>query len=875
MPSEEEGSAFLAELRDLAVLRNDKLDGRPADRALARRANVSPTTVGQWLRGKRFPQRVDEILVVVDALREEAQTRELLGDPTVASLLDERRWRNAHQAEAAQRARSTRDDVNRARARSILAANAAKERFAALPDKPRRMASWTPQQLGVHPAVGDERGKTSSLFVLPTYIERPHDSSVRQYLALLAEGENKGLVVIRGSSCTGKTRTAYEAVKAVLPEWDLVFPKDADSLLAVLAAGAFECSTILWLNEAQNFFYGKYGEAAAAALRRHLEDPGPALVIATFWPEYHRELTVTPSPGQEDSHHHARELFSQEFRIDVPASFSDAALEEVRARASKDASLSAVLGTASGSVTQFLAAAPNLVDHYEHPSGASGPYGKAVITAAMDARRLGMSGPLSLHFLETATPAYLTPEERASADPATWFTDALAYARTKIKGVASALQDVPNDSGMGAQPGVVRLADYLDQYARDIRKYRVPPQRFWSAARETLESVEELMSIAASARERWRKRVAADLYSKAAEMGSTEALRWLAFLREQAEDAESRERLTLAAVKAGDLFALRDAARWCEQNGDHAEAMRFAEEAAAAGYPTALWEVARMRKGRGDLAEAERIFWLAAEAGSPDAVTDLLRLKVKLGDAGAVDELISVLVETEDDEALFTLGLESREDGDFEAAERFFGLASEMGDVFSFVELGVMRKLAGQREEAKQIFLQAAEHIDSYALRELALLEEEDGNLEKAESLYSEVLSHGDAEAVWYVVRMYERCGDVERAEALARESADQGNFFAISQLAEHLLANDNGDRANSLLRYAIEQAGATESTSLLISLMTSKLSGETQAYARQAADGGDSYLLIEFARSMGSVEPWPQILKFGLDSDGSVASPW
>lgn len=158
-------------------------------------------------------------------------------------------------------------------------------------------------------------------------------------------------------------------MKAVLPEWDLVFPKDADSLLAVLAAGAFECSTILWLNEAQNFFYGKYGEAAAAALRRHLEDPGPALVIATFWPEYHRELTVTPSPGQEDSHHHARELFSQEFRIDVPASFSDAALEEVRARASKDASLSAVLGTASGSVTQFLAAAPNLVDHYEHPLG--------------------------------------------------------------------------------------------------------------------------------------------------------------------------------------------------------------------------------------------------------------------------------------------------------------------------------------------------------------------------------------------------------------------------------------------------------------------------------------------------------------------------
>lgn len=817
---------------------------------------------------------MDELLVVVNALREEAAMRGLLDQREVASLLAERRWRDAHAAEAAQRAQSTRDDVNRARAHNILAANAAKERFAALPDKPRPVALWSPKQLGVHPAVMGVPGRTPGDFVLPAYIERPHDAKTRRHLALLAEKEITGLVVIRGQSCTGKTRTAYEAVNRVFPEWGLVFPKDADSLLAVLAADAFERDTILWLNEAQSFFYGKYGKVAASALRRRLEDPGSALVIATIWPEYHRELTATPTPGQEDPYHHARELFAQEFRIDVPASFTDEALEGVRARAPEDASLSEALKTASGRVTQVLAAAPNLVDHYEHPSGASGPYGKAVITAAMDARRLGVSGPLSLKFLEAAAPAYMAPQERASADPTTWFTSALEYARTEIKGVAAALQDVPSDRGMGAQLGVVRLADYLDHYGRTIRKHCVPPLRFWSAARETLESAEELMALAESARERLRNRVAADLYSRASEFGNTDALRWLAFLRERAEDDESRDRLTLAAAEAGNLYALRDLARWCERRGNHAEAIRFAGEAAAAGYPTALWEVAKMRQREGDLAEAERLFWLAAEAGSPDAVTDLIRVKRELGDRDDIDDLISVLLETRDDDSLFQLGLECREAGDLEEAERFFSLAAEMGDAYSLVEIGRLRKRAGLREEAEELFKQANESVGSYALRELALLEEENGNLEEAEGLYFEALEDGDTEAVWYVVRMYERSGDAARAEMLAKESADQGNYFAISQLAQNLRSAGSGERADALLQYTIEKLGEP-SVVLVDALMDAGLSAEAQAYARRAADEGNSYLLIEFARKKGSEGRWPEVLKFGLELDGNVSDPW
>ncbi|MGW1897714.1 SEL1-like repeat protein [Streptomyces hirsutus] len=873
---DEVGSKFFTELRSLAAFRKDKLGGRPTDRALARRANVAPTTVGQWLRGGRFPQRVDELLVVVAGMREEAAGKGLLDDREVASLLADRRWRVAHETEAERRALGTRDDVNRARARAILAANEAKERFASLPDKPRPVELWSPEQLGVHPAVaGAPRQAQKSDFVLPAYIERPHDEQIRCHLASIKNGKRVGFVVVRGRSCTGKTRTAYEAVNAYFSQWSLVFPKDAESLMTVLAADAFEGKTILWLNEAQNYFYGESGETVAAALRRRLERRGPALLIATIWPEYHRELTATPAPGSEDVHHHARALFSQEFRIDVPVAFSSSALNEARARASDDASLSHALAMESGNITQVLAAAPDLVDHYENPHGADGPYGKAVITAAMDARRLGFAGPISLEFLEAAAPSYLTSQERAAADPVAWFSGALTYARVEIKGVASALQNVPSAGGMGAQPGVVRLADYLDQYARTVRNYCVPPEGFWSAARENLESVEELMALGSSARNRWRNRIAADLYSRAAELGSTEAMRWLAFLREQTGDEEAKERLTHAAAGAGNYHALRDLARWREAAGDHAEAMRLATKAAAAGNPTALWEIARMRQRAGDTAEAERIFWLAAEAGSNDAVSDLIRIRGKIGSPEEVEELIAELVEIGDTESLFELGSEYHSAGDLWQAEQFYSLAADLGDSFCLAQIGVLRKIEGRRSEAREIFRQAVEYGDSYPLRQLGFMEEEEGDLEEAESLYFDALQLGDTGALWDIVHMREVHGDTAGAEILAKEMADQGDYYSLAELARHLQACGSTQRADELLRYAIAKSDGKVSAGLVPALLRVEMWEELETYARQAADAGNSYLLIDLARKRQGDRQWEAVLKFGLEADGSTSDAW
>ncbi|MCT9114086.1 hypothetical protein ACFWD7_43225 [Streptomyces mirabilis] len=78
-----------------------------------------------------------------------------------------------------------------------------------------------PERLGVHPAIiGDARElEETGHYVLPAFVARPHDHVTRQHFTETAAGAGVELVLLRGGSCTGKTRTAYEAVKDQLTDW--------------------------------------------------------------------------------------------------------------------------------------------------------------------------------------------------------------------------------------------------------------------------------------------------------------------------------------------------------------------------------------------------------------------------------------------------------------------------------------------------------------------------------------------------------------------------------------------------------------------------------------------------------------------------------
>ena len=92
--------------------------------------------------------------------------------------------------------------------------------------------------------------------------------------------------------------------------------------------------------------------------------------------------------------------------VDVQTRFT--AGELAAAAGSGDPVLAAAAAAAGpgGRVTQYLAGVPGLLSRYADPGG--DPGGRAILTAAMDATRLGHSGPLPAGLLEQAAAGYLS-----------------------------------------------------------------------------------------------------------------------------------------------------------------------------------------------------------------------------------------------------------------------------------------------------------------------------------------------------------------------------------------------------------------------------------------------------------------------------------
>jgi hypothetical protein len=187
---------FFVLVEALGVFRAEQLSGHPSDRSLAKAAGVSPTTVGDWLRGRRFPQKIDWVLAVVEKIRVTAAGHgitDLGGRP--AGLLDVGRWRAAHQAEAQRRAGVVSAGVQRAQAALVLSGPPAGRPLAEVTD---------PFALEVHRPAQPEDPQ-SGLPVLPPYVPREHDEVLGQVVHAAADGRSAIAVLVGGSSM-GRTR---------------------------------------------------------------------------------------------------------------------------------------------------------------------------------------------------------------------------------------------------------------------------------------------------------------------------------------------------------------------------------------------------------------------------------------------------------------------------------------------------------------------------------------------------------------------------------------------------------------------------------------------------------------------------------------------
>ncbi|MBQ0976493.1 helix-turn-helix transcriptional regulator, partial [Streptomyces sp. RK31] len=452
------------------------------------------------------------------------------------------------------------------------------------PGPGRPIGQWDPYALEVHPAgIAAGGSNLPEHRLLPGYVKREHDRVLAEAVRKAGQGRSEMLVLV-GESSTGKTRACWEAVQPLAEMgWRLWHPFDPIRPEAALEdLHRVGPRTVVWLNEAQHYFGDRAaGERIAAAVHALLIQPerGPVLVLGTLWNAYVKEYSALPTPGGPDPHSRVRELLAGR-TVHVPDVFDSRAMAAATALAEGgDQLLADALSRArdDGRLTQDLAGGPALLEFYRTCS----PAARALLEAAMDARRLGLGLHLPQTFLTDAAADYPHDCDR---DQLTndWGDKAYAELAERVHGKQAPLRratprpqrrppgsSAPADAPSPCPAGpVFRLADYLEHHGRSARRHLCPPASFWHAAYTQLTHPDDLYNLAIAAESRLRLQWAYHLYQRAVDHASISALYRLAQLREETGDRDGAETLALQAASHGNTDALYRLAELREEAGD-------------------------------------------------------------------------------------------------------------------------------------------------------------------------------------------------------------------------------------------------------------------------------------------------------------------
>ena len=658
------------------------------------------------------------------------------------------------------------------------------------------------RRLGVHAAISvpglpDE--------VPPEYVPRDADTAEHGVRAkVAAAAERGGFVLLVGGSSVGKTRCAAEAVKELLPDWWLVHPADPAEVAALAAAPVPR--VVVWLDELQRYLDGE-GGLTGGVVRALLGAPGPAVIIGMLWPDRYTAYTTVPAPGGADPHAREREVLDLAAVVRIAPQFTPAEQDRARAAAARDRRLKIALESSGYGLTQTLAAAPQLVTRWQDARDGS-PYAWAVLTAALDAARLGARAPLSADLLRAAAPGYCTSQQQAEA-PENWFEQALAYATAKLHGAAAALR--PAGSGMGQVAGYT-AADYLIQHASRERRYARVPASTWNAILGHTRNPDDAARLADAARDRLLYRYAKLLYQHALDAGYTVAAERLAYLLGECWDLDGlRARADTGDEHAAWNLAWRLAIR---EDLDELRARADDGDSAAAG------NLARLLARREDLDELRA----RADAGEKDAARELANLLAKRGD---LDRLRARAVT-----------------GDEHAARRLTELLAKRGDLDG---------LRGRADDG-----------DSYAAKRLGRLLADHGDLDGAVQLLRAEADAGEKDAIWLLADLLADHGDLDGAVGLLRARAKAGDGSAASRLAK--LRAKHGDLDELRAR---ADAGEKDAIDLLIRLLAGR--GELDEL-RARADTGNKHAVGELDRLLAKGGELDELRARADTGDGSAA---
>jgi transcriptional regulator with XRE-family HTH domain len=480
------------------------------------------------------------------------------------------------------------------------------------PSGVRLVRECDPRFLGIHKAIELDDAAQD----LPRYVERDVDRAPGGLRETLLEAARRGgFVVLVGDSSVGKSRSAYEAVLDLFPEWPLVQPDPRDTTwLDPITDGTYT-TVVVWLDELQRYFDNEH-PLTVDGIRRALQLSGSVIFVGSLWADRFAEYIAPPRDGtSEDRWRLARDVLALGQSIRIAAEFSDSEQARARSAAEDDPRISVALQHPDYGLTQTIAAVPLLIDRWKNAD----PYASAVIEAAVDAGRLGVEDPIPANFLREAAPAYCPPKVRSRA-PSGWFDAAIEYVTRPLHGAAAVLEPVAAD--MSTVIGYV-VADYLLQEASRERRIRPVPSTTWQALAAHLTSPEDLTRCGHAAQNRLLYVHAVPLFFHA----------WCM------RNASGSVALAKLMIKHGRADLGLDILRPFVTNGDGYATVEFFDVLRA----EQRWDELRPWADAGDDLAATHIAYAWFEDGREDEAIMLLRLYFDAGRGGLANCLADLL----------------------------------------------------------------------------------------------------------------------------------------------------------------------------------------------------------------------------------------
>ncbi|GIH03521.1 hypothetical protein Rhe02_15880 [Rhizocola hellebori] len=382
----------------------------------------------------------------------------------------------------------------------------------------------------------------------PPFVRRDRSSEVEAALG------RSGFVLLVGESTAGKSRVAFEAIRACLPNHTFIRPRVPTAISAALANIAEVRRCVIWLDDLEQYLGvdGLTADLVTAVIKAKGHHTVLLGTIRAHERARYRTSTATARSGcaVDEVALAARQVLDLATEIRIDRRWSSRELERAK-HFTHDSRIAEALTHADRfGVCEYLALAPQLLGHWHDAwTPAANPRGAAIVAAAVDARRAGYHRALPVNVLRDLHQHYLTARGGALLRPEPW-EQALQWASEPLHATGSLL--MPDDHRRYL--AFDYLPDALDQ---DVSSEPVPTTTWQTLIKLADEKSANDIGWAAVSRKEWEH--AATAYRRALDAGHLPAAAGLAYCLGQEHrhgDAAEVLRTTIASVTAGGFGAV-------------------------------------------------------------------------------------------------------------------------------------------------------------------------------------------------------------------------------------------------------------------------------------------------------------------------------